>query len=152
MMFDNGLVALEPLGWLGLLWLMKLTGLVLISGRDRGGGRRKECIPRASIDPRPDDSLKKENVQINTVSYIPCLTPIGFRPSVHQRLGRSLDPPCILRHNFPNAVIFEKKTAANMIAFKHFLLRPAVIPAAWTSVPQTLKLKLLTVQQFQSLP
>ena len=39
-MFDNGLVALEPLGWLGLLQL-KLTGVVLISSRDRGGGRKE---------------------------------------------------------------------------------------------------------------
>ena len=34
-MFDNGLVALELLGWLGFSWLMKLTGVVLISGQDR---------------------------------------------------------------------------------------------------------------------
>jgi len=40
-MFDNGLVclALEPLGWLGFRWLMKLTGVVLSGRNHKGKGK-----------------------------------------------------------------------------------------------------------------
>ena len=40
-MFDNGLVALDLLGWLGFRWLMKLTGVILISDWNHGGEARK---------------------------------------------------------------------------------------------------------------
>ena len=46
-MLDNRLVAVEPLGWLGSQWLMKLTGVILMSSQNHGG--KKEDVHTESV-------------------------------------------------------------------------------------------------------
>jgi len=65
-MFDNGLVALELLGRLGFWWLMKLTSVVLVSGWDRGGGR-KEGVHTQSIR---TDVVTGETIELKEIGCV----------------------------------------------------------------------------------